>query len=122
MSYNFEDNKSRLLKVPKETKKSFHDKSYEIDIFKWKKMTNSEQSICLMRLRKEIFPVRILTKYKTSLLKKILKIRLKVIRLLENDPSQITLKSFLILNGKLSVMLHITMFIYGLSHKIIHKF
>jgi len=50
MSYNFEDGKSRMLRVPKEVRKGSHDKSCEMRIFKWGKTIDLDQSICLVRL------------------------------------------------------------------------
>ncbi|WVZ24114.1 hypothetical protein V8G54_002658 [Vigna mungo] len=107
MSYNFEDGKSRLLRVPKEARK----------------VTDSDQSICLVRLRKRVFTVWVLVKYETSLWKKILKIRVRAMGLLENDPSQIVVKNFIVLNGELLVFAtEDKVYVYGLSDKRIHKF
>jgi len=123
MSYNFEDEKSSMLRVPKEARKGSHDKSCEMRIFKWGKTTDSDQSICLVRLRKRVFTVWVLTKYESSLWRKILKIRVKAMGVLENDPSQIVVKSFILLNGELLVFsTQKKVYQYGLRDKKIHKF
>jgi len=123
MSYNFENGKSRMLRVPKEARRGSHDKSCEMRIFKWGKVTDIEQSICLVRLRKGVFTVWVLTKYELSLWRKILKIRVKAMGLLENDCSQIAIKSFTVLNGeRLVFATQKKVYIYGLSDNKIHKF
>ncbi|TKY63768.1 F-box protein [Spatholobus suberectus] len=96
MSYNFEDGKSRMLRVPKEARKGSHDRSCDMRIFKWGKATNSNQSICLVRLRKHVFTVWVLTKYESSLWRRVLKVRVKAMGLLEKDP---VVKGFAVLNG-----------------------
>ncbi|KOM30986.1 hypothetical protein LR48_Vigan01g054100 [Vigna angularis] len=123
MSYNFEDGNSRLLRVPKEARKGSHDKSCKMGIFKWGKVTDSDQSICLVRLRKKVFTVWVLTKYETSLWRRILKIRVRAMGLLENDSSQITVKSFIVLNGQLLVFAtQNKVYVYCLRDKRIHRF
>ncbi|XP_014506621.1 uncharacterized protein LOC106766406 [Vigna radiata var. radiata] len=123
VSYNFEDGKSRLLRVPKEARKGSHDKSCEMRIFKWGKVTDSDQSLCLVRLRKGVFTVWVLTKYETSLWKKILKIRVRAMGLSENDLSQVAVKSFIVLNGELLVFAtQNKVYVYSLSDKRIRNF
>ncbi|KAK7377806.1 hypothetical protein VNO80_03241 [Phaseolus coccineus] len=123
MSYNFEDGKSRMLRVPKEARKGSHDKSCDMRIFTWGKLTDSDQSICLVRLRKRVFTVWVLTKYESSSWRKILKIRVKAMRLLENDPSEVGVKDFVVLNGEFLVFItENKVYVYGLSDKRIHKF
>ncbi|WVZ21929.1 hypothetical protein V8G54_000473 [Vigna mungo] len=107
MSYNFEDGKSRMLRIPKEARKT----------------TDSNQSICLVRLRKDVFTVWVLTEYKSSLWKKILKIRVRAMEVLENDPYQIVVKSFIVLNGELLMFTtEKKVYLYGFSDNKIHKF
>jgi len=109
--------------TPKEARKGSHDKSCEMRIFKWGKTIDSDQSICLVRLRKGVFTVWVLRKYESSLWRKILKIRVKAMGVLENDPSQIVVKNFIILNGELLVFsTQKKIYLYGLSDNKIHKF
>nr|KYP58610.1 hypothetical protein KK1_014025 [Cajanus cajan] len=100
MSYNLEDGKSTMLRVPKEARKGSHDHSCEMGIFKWGKVATSNQSICLVRLRKRVFTVWILTNYESSLWRRVLKIRVKAMELMEKDP---IIKGFTVLNGDLLV-------------------
>jgi len=73
MAYNFENRTTTMLRVPKEARRSSLDKSCCTEIFKWGKVGSSTQSICLVRLRKCVFTVWVLTKYESSLWKKIVK-------------------------------------------------
>ena len=47
MSYNFEDRKSRMSRVPRETRKGSHEKSCEMRIFRWGKVINCEKEYLL---------------------------------------------------------------------------
>ncbi|RDX72049.1 hypothetical protein CR513_48521, partial [Mucuna pruriens] len=101
MSYNFEDGKSRMLRVPKEARKGSHDYTCDMRIFKWGKVTNeNNQSICLVRLRKRVFTIWVLTKYELCLWRRILKVRVKAMGVVEKDP---IVKGFVVLNGDLLV-------------------
>ncbi|RDX60283.1 hypothetical protein CR513_61586, partial [Mucuna pruriens] len=101
MSYNFEDGKSRMLRVPKEARKGSHDNTCDMRIFKWGKVTNeNNQSICLVRLRKRVFTIWVLTKYELCLWRRILKVRVKAMEVVEKDP---IIKGFAVLNGDLLV-------------------
>jgi len=112
-----------MLRIPKEARKGSHDQSCEMRIFKWEKTTDSDQSICLVRLRKGVFTVWVLTKYESSLWRKILRIRVKAMGVLENDHSQIVVKSFIVLNGEILVFsTQKKVYLYGLSDNKIHKF
>ncbi|KAL2332071.1 hypothetical protein Fmac_019652 [Flemingia macrophylla] len=100
MSYSFEDGKSRMLRVPKEARRGSHDHSCDMRIFRWGKVANSNHSICLVRLRKRVFTVWTLTNYESSLWKRILKLRVKAMRLMEKEP---IVQGFTVLNGDLLV-------------------
>jgi len=100
MSYNFENGTTKLLRLPKEARRGSHDISCNMGIFKWGKHTSSTQSICLVRLRKHVFTVWILTKYESSLWKRILKVRVKAMGLMEKDPD---VTGFCVMNGDLLV-------------------
>nr|KYP73959.1 hypothetical protein KK1_006624 [Cajanus cajan] len=96
MSYNFGDGKSRMLRVPKEANMSSHDR--DMGIFKWGKVgKHSNQSICLVKLRKHVFTVWVLVNYETSLWKKVF--HMKVVSK-END---LIVRGFAVLNGDLLV-------------------
>ncbi|XP_027335177.1 F-box protein At3g26010-like [Abrus precatorius] len=101
ISYNFEDGSSRMLRVPKEARKGSHDLTCDMKISKWGKVTNSCQSICLVRLRKHVFTIWILTNYESSKWKRILKVRVKAMGMNEKDP---IIKGFVVLNGDLLVI------------------
>jgi len=122
MSYNFEDGKSRMLRLPKEARKGSHDKSCQMRIFQWGKVTDPNQSICLVRLRKRVFTIWILTDYESSLWRKIQKIRIKAMGLLESDPFDLGVKDFILLNREfLAFATEKKVYLYGLSDKRIHK-
>ena len=122
MSYNFEDGKSRMLRLPKEARRGSYDISCNMRIFPWRKVNDPNQSICLVRLRKRVFTVWVLREYESSLWKKILKIRIKAMRLLESDPSDLQVKDFSLLNGEfLAFATQKKVYLYGLSDKRIHK-
>ncbi|KAJ1407318.1 hypothetical protein SESBI_24423 [Sesbania bispinosa] len=100
MSYNFEDGITRMLRVPKEARRGSHDHSCNMGIFKWGKATSSTQSICLVRLRKFVFTIWVLTKYESSSWRRILKVRVKAMGLMEKNP---IVTGFIVLNGDLLV-------------------
>ncbi|XP_057425069.1 uncharacterized protein LOC130718484 [Lotus japonicus] len=86
MTYNFESGQSTMLRLPKDAIKGSHDDSCNMGIFEWgKKAKNLDRSICLVRLRKSVFIVWILVEYGSTLWRRILKIRVKDMKLEEED-------------------------------------
>jgi len=76
----------------------------------------------LARLRKRVFTIWVLREYESSLWRKIEKIRMKAMRLLENYPSDLGVKEFFVLNGEfLAFATEKKVYLYGLSDKRIHK-
>ncbi|CAJ2656042.1 unnamed protein product [Trifolium pratense] len=57
MSYNFENGTTRMSRVPKGDQRGYDDISCNMKIFKWGKKTSSTQSICLVRLMKNVFTI-----------------------------------------------------------------
>ncbi|XP_004493704.1 F-box protein At5g49610-like [Cicer arietinum] len=114
MAYNFENGITTMLNVPKEARRGLHDISCDMRIFKWGKVNSSmDQSICLVRLRKCVFTIWVLTKYESSVWKKILKLRVKALGLIEKDPM---VKGFSVMNGDLLVFAtNKKVYGYGLS-------
>ncbi|KAK7359339.1 hypothetical protein VNO77_01294 [Canavalia gladiata] len=100
MSYDLNNGKSRNLKVAKEARRGSHDFSCEMRIFNWGKITSSNRSICLVRLRKSVFTIWVLMKYESSLWRKILKVRVKAMGIIEEDP---IVTGFTVLNGDLLI-------------------
>ncbi|CAJ1920322.1 unnamed protein product [Sphenostylis stenocarpa] len=124
MSYNFENGTSRMMRVPKEARKGSHDPSCDMRIFKWGNVSYSSQdeSICVVRLRKQVFTVWALRQHESSLWKKVLKIRIKAMGIEAKDPSQIIVKDFSVLNGHLLVFAtKDKLYAYGLNDTRIHK-
>ncbi|XP_027903583.1 F-box protein At5g49610-like [Vigna unguiculata] len=122
MSYRFEDGKSRMWRVPKVARKCSHDKSCDMRIFKWGKAIGSYQSICLVRLQKKVFTIWVLREYESSLWRQNLKIRVRAMKGLENDSSNIQVKDFVVLNGELLVFAtQNKVYAYGLRDRRIHK-
>lgn len=112
MSYNFESGMSTMLRVPKEARRGSHDYSCEMGLFKWGKATcSTTQSICLVRLRKSVFTIWVLTKYETSSWKRVVKVRVKaMLGLMERDP---IVTGFTVLNGDLLVFATEKKKVYG---------
>ncbi|XP_061352705.1 F-box protein At5g07610-like [Gastrolobium bilobum] len=115
MSYNLESGASRMLRVPKKARRGFNDDSCNMGIFKWGKVTSSTKSICLVRLRKFVFTIWALRDYESSSWRMILKIRVKAMGLVEQDP---TVTGFTVLNGDLLVFATTKkVYGYGLSNE-----
>ncbi|KAK7359337.1 hypothetical protein VNO77_01292 [Canavalia gladiata] len=115
MSYNLNNGKSSMLRIAREARKGSHDCSCNMRIFNWDKITSSNRSICLVRLRKHVFTIWVLTKYETCLWKRILKVRVKAMGLFEKDP---IITGFVVLNGDLLVFAtKKKVYGYGLSGK-----
>ncbi|KAI9114990.1 hypothetical protein K1719_014003 [Acacia pycnantha] len=55
MAYNVEDGSSRMTRIPKEVRNGSHDFTCQMRIYKWGKSISSDESICLVRLRKNVF-------------------------------------------------------------------
>ncbi|XP_061346561.1 uncharacterized protein LOC133292198 [Gastrolobium bilobum] len=115
MSYNLESGASRMLHVPKKARKGVDDVICNMGIFKWGKVTSSTKSICLVRLRKCVFTILALSDYESSSWRMILKVRVKAMGLMEQDPIVI---GFTVLNGDLLVFATTKkVYGYGLSNE-----
>ncbi|KHN00732.1 hypothetical protein glysoja_000400 [Glycine soja] len=112
MSYNVESgDTSTMLRVPKDTRRGTHDSSCDMSIFIWGKASEAERFICLVRLRKSVFAVWILTDYESSRWLRNLKVRTKgVVGLREKDPK---LTGFTVMNGDLLVFATETRILFG---------
>jgi F-box interacting protein len=99
MSYNLEDGTSTMLKLPSEALRDCH-KMCNMSIFKWGKVTSSNSSICLVKLRESVFTIWILKDYKSSTWKKVLEERVETLGLKEKNPN---VTGFTIMNGDLLV-------------------
>ncbi|KAF7838895.1 F-box protein [Senna tora] len=121
MSYNIEDGGSRMIRVPKEARRNSHDFSCKMGIYKWGKARNSDESICLVRLRKCVFTVWVLVDYEASKWRRILKIRVKeILGIKEEDP--IIVRGFKVINGDYLVFAtQKKVYGYGLGCKIYMK-
>ncbi|XP_054813282.1 F-box protein At5g65850-like [Prosopis cineraria] len=120
MAYNIEDGSSRMLRIPKEARAGSHDLTCQMGIYKWGKSPSSDQSICLVRLRKKVFTVWVLTDYEVNKWRKILKIRVKAMGTKEEDPIIIT--GFTVMNGdRLIFTTEKKIYGYGLRQEIYMK-
>ncbi|KAK4266584.1 hypothetical protein QN277_027480 [Acacia crassicarpa] len=97
MAYNVEDGSSRMIRIPKEARRGSHDLTCQMGIYKWGKPTSSYDSICLVRLRKNVFTIWVLANYEIDKWRRILKIRVKAIGVKEKDPIIVT--GFIVMNG-----------------------
>ncbi|KAG5069473.1 hypothetical protein JHK85_001850 [Glycine max] len=88
ISYNFEDGESRMLRVPKEATRVSHDSIYDMGVFKWGKA-------------------------KPYVWIRVLKIRVKAMGLVEEDP-MIRVKGFVVLNDLLVFATEEKIYGYGL--------
>ncbi|CAJ2629084.1 unnamed protein product [Trifolium pratense] len=99
MSYNLENGTSTLLKLPTEAIKDCHNMC-NMNIFNWGKVTSSNSSICLVKLRDSGFIIWILKDYKSSSWEKLLEVRVEALELKEENPN---VTGFTIMNGDLLV-------------------
>ncbi|KAH1151682.1 hypothetical protein GYH30_045263 [Glycine max] len=115
MSYNLESGTSTMLRVPKDARRGSHDSSCDMRIFIWGKAYTAQCSICLVRLRKSVFTVWILTDYEPSRWLRILKVRTKGMGLREENPK---ITGFAVMNGDLLVFATETrVYSYGLTEE-----
>ncbi|KAI9073630.1 hypothetical protein K1719_044415 [Acacia pycnantha] len=89
MAYTVEDGSSRMIRIPKEARSGSHDLTCQIGIYKWGKPTSSDESICLVRLRKNVFTIWVLTDYEIAKWRRIVKVRVKAMGVKE-DPVIVT--------------------------------
>ncbi|MED6138053.1 hypothetical protein PIB30_070718 [Stylosanthes scabra] len=117
ISYNFDNNdnnKPTMLRVPKEARRGSHDNSCDMRIFKWGKVNESSQSICLVRLRKRVFTIWVLMNYELGSWRRILKVRVKaMLGSMEQNPS---VKGFIILKDDLVFATEKKVHAYGLTN------
>ncbi|XLU63911.1 hypothetical protein S245_023120 [Arachis hypogaea] len=102
---------TKLLRVPKEARRGSHDDSCDINIFKWGAVAG-HQTICLVRLRKCVFTVWILTNYESCSWRRIMKVRVKGMGLVEQNPD---IRGFTILNDDLVFATDKKVYAYGLT-------
>ncbi|MED6164277.1 hypothetical protein PIB30_088141 [Stylosanthes scabra] len=100
--------KNTLIRIPKEARRGSHDDSCDMSIFKW----SQSQSMCLVRLRKRVFTVWILTNYESCGWRRILKVRVRGMGLMEQNPVII---GFVVLNGDLVFATKKKVYSYGLT-------
>ncbi|XP_004502369.1 uncharacterized protein [Cicer arietinum] len=102
MSYNLENGISTILRLPEEATKGCNENhvSCDMGIFKWGKVTNPNQSICLVRLRECVFNVWFLKDYESSLWESVLEVRVRALGLKEKDPN---VRVFMVMNGDLLI-------------------
>ncbi|KAF7809079.1 F-box protein [Senna tora] len=116
MAYTIEDGESRMLRVPKEARRGSHDLSCKMGIYKWGKVTSLDGSMCLVRLRKCVFTIWVLTDYKSCKWKRVLKIRVRAMGIIEEEP--IIVKGFIVMNGDCLVFAtKKKVYSYGLSRE-----
>ncbi|KAI9123810.1 hypothetical protein K1719_005110 [Acacia pycnantha] len=96
MSYTVEEGTSRMIRIPKKARSGSHDMTCHMGIYKLWKPTSSDESICLVRLRKNVFTIWVLTDYEIGKWRRILKVRVKAIGVKE-DPVIVT--GFIVMNG-----------------------
>jgi F-box interacting protein len=99
MSYNLENGTSTMLKLPNEALRDCHNMC-NMSIFKWGKVTSSNSSICLVKLKNSVFDVWILEDYNSSTWKKVLEVRVGALGLKEKNLNVI---GFTVMNGDLLV-------------------
>lgn len=63
MSYNLENGTSTMLTLPKDARRGFQDYGCEMTIFGWGKVAAAQSSICLVKLRRSVFTIWILTDF-----------------------------------------------------------
>ncbi|KAI4332857.1 hypothetical protein L6164_017734 [Bauhinia variegata] len=73
-----------------------HDETCNMSIFKWGKVGSSNQSLCLVRLRKNVFTAWVLEDYEAGSWVRVLKIRVKAMGVKEKD---FNVTDFIVMNG-----------------------
>ncbi|KAF7827767.1 LEAF RUST 10 DISEASE-RESISTANCE LOCUS RECEPTOR-LIKE PROTEIN KINASE-like 1.1 [Senna tora] len=117
MSYNIEDGESRMIRVPKEARRGSHDSSCKMGIYKWGKARNSDESICLVRLRKCVFTAWVSVDYEASKWRRVLKIRVKAILGIKEE-APVIVRGFKVMNGDYLVFTtKKKVYGYGLGYK-----
>ncbi|MED6194844.1 hypothetical protein PIB30_032274 [Stylosanthes scabra] len=108
MSYDMANgDENRLIRIPKEARMGSHDDSCDMNIFKW----SQSQSMCLVRLRKRVFTVWILTNYESCWWRRILKVRVRGMGLMEQNPVII---GFTVLDDDIDFATETKVYSYGL--------
>ncbi|MED6111863.1 hypothetical protein PIB30_056261 [Stylosanthes scabra] len=107
MSYDMVNGHDNTLRIPREARRGSHDDSCDMRIFKW----SQSQSMCLVRLRKRVFTVWILTNYESCGWRRILKVRVRGMGLMEQNP---VITGFTVLNGDLVFATEKKVYSYGL--------
>ncbi|MED6194846.1 hypothetical protein PIB30_032276 [Stylosanthes scabra] len=108
MSYDMANGNENMLRIPKEARRGSHDDSCDMSIFKW----SQSQSMCLVRLRKRVFTVWILINYELCWWRRILKVRVRGMGLMEQNPVII---GFTVLNDDLVFATAEKVYSYGLN-------
>ncbi|RDY07608.1 F-box protein, partial [Mucuna pruriens] len=115
MSYHLENGTSTMLRVPRDARRGSHDSNCDMSIFNWGKVSTPHSSICLVRLRKSVFTIWILTDYESDRWKRILKVRTKGMGLKEKDPK---ITGYTVMNGDALVFATETrIYSYGLTYE-----
>ncbi|KAI9076099.1 hypothetical protein K1719_041913 [Acacia pycnantha] len=116
MAYTIEDGSSRMIRIPKEARSGSHDSTCQMGIYKWGKPISSDESICLVRLRKNVFTIWVLADYEIGKWRRVLKIRVKTMGVKEEDHVHIT--GFVVMNGdRLVFATEMKIYGYGLRQK-----
>ncbi|CAJ2668130.1 unnamed protein product [Trifolium pratense] len=100
MSYNLENGTSTMLRLPREAIRGCHHITCKMGIFNWGKASNSNGSLCLVKLSKSTFTVWFLGDYESCSWEKVFKMRVKAMGLKEKD---LDVTSFTVVNGNLLV-------------------
>ncbi|CAJ2668132.1 unnamed protein product [Trifolium pratense] len=100
MSYNLENGISTMFRLPREAIRDCHRPCNNMGIFNWGKASNSNGSICLVKLRKSTFTVWYLRDYESCSWEKVFKMRVRAMGLKEKD---LDVTSFTVVNGNLLV-------------------
>jgi F-box interacting protein len=95
MSYNLENGISTMFRLPREAIRGCH-LPCNMGIFNWGKASNSNGSICLVKLRKSTFTVWFLGDYESCSWEKVFKMRVRAMGLKEKDPY---VMAFTVVNG-----------------------
>ncbi|KAJ7949488.1 F-box protein [Quillaja saponaria] len=99
VSFNIKNGESRILRMPKEAVRGSQDSSCKFGIFKWGRTTIEQYhqtSICLVRLRKSMFTIWVLTNYNSVLWTRVLKIRVRAMGVKEKNS---IIAGFIVMNG-----------------------
>lgn len=113
VAYDVENCVTKFLKLPENSRRGIHDRGCRISIFKWGNSGNSVQSICLVKLNKNVFSIWVLCDEEKNSWHQVFEMHVEDMGL---EGSDIVVAGFTVLNGKfLLIATDLLVYQYNLS-------